>query len=287
MKKSLYLSVALHLTVFLLLVAGLPLFATSVPIAPEDNILMVDLSQLKLAEVTNVPKKRIETKKKTEEKKKKQKKQKESKPLTVKSKAPNALEQKKQEKAEDVKLESEGEKKKKPETKKTKQNKQINDAVKNLLASVEKMKKEIKTEEELPPTKDDTHKGIEGGKIGNYIDDLTISEKDALSSKLRSCWNLDAGVKGIEDMIVEIRTSLRSDGSVAGVKIANTLRYASDSAFRSVAESARRAVFICDNLEEESPFVMLAKRHPEKYDLWREITLFFNPLAGTVNQSGK
>jgi hypothetical protein len=99
---------------------------------------------------------------------------------------------------------------------------------------------------------------------------------------MRECWNLDPGARGIGDMLIEVRVSLRADGTVAAVKIADTLRYGGDSAFRSVAESARRAVYICGNKGEESPFYLLASRHPDKYEVWQNMVFFFNPLTGGV-----
>ena len=144
-------------------------------------------------------------------------------------------------------------------------------------ASVEKIKASIKDE---PAPESD--KGVKDGVIGNYVQDLTISEKDAIAAKMRECWNLDPGARGIGDMLIEVKVSLRADGTVAAVKIADTLRYGGDSAFRSVAESARRAVYICGNKGEESPFYLLASRHPDKYEIWQNMVFFFNPLTGGV-----
>ena len=149
--------------------------------------------------------------------------------------------------------------------------------IKTLLASVEKIKASIKNES-VP----ESDKGVKDGAIGNYVQDLTISEKDAIAAKMRECWNLDPGARGIGDMLIEVKVSLRADGTVAAVKIADTLRYGGDSAFRSVAESARRAVYICGNKGEESPFYLLASRHPDKYEIWQNMVFFFNPLTGGV-----
>lgn len=87
--------------------------------------------------------------------------------------------------------------------------------------------------------------GIEGGTGGSYFSELSISEIDAIAGRLRACWNLDPGAMGIKDMIIEIRAFLNKDGSVRKVDIINTSRYNSDAHFRSVADSARRAVYIC------------------------------------------
>lgn len=121
--------------------------------------------------------------------------------------------------------------------------------------------------------------GIEGGQSGDLTLPLTISEGDLIAHKLRSCWNVDAGVEGIDNMVVEIRAFVNRDGRVREVKILNMK---DAPAFRSIAESARRAVFICDKLGEESPFHILADKYAENYADWKELYLRFNPLDGGV-----
>lgn len=118
--------------------------------------------------------------------------------------------------------------------------------------------------------------GIEGGTGGSYFSELTISEMDALAGRLRACWNLDPGAMGIEDMIVEIRAQLNQDGTVRKVDILDSSRYGSDNHFRSVADSARRAVYICQ------PYSILADKYPEKYDMWKTLLLRFNPMDASI-----
>ena len=77
-------------------------------------------------------------------------------------------------------------------------------------------------------------------------------------------------------MIIEIRAYLNRDGSVREVKILDTGRYNSDRYFRSVADSARRAVYIC------APYSIFAEKYPEKYDLWNTMLLRFNPLDASI-----
>jgi hypothetical protein len=166
---------------------------------------------------------------------------------------------------------------------------QEDEEMKSLLASLEKLEKEeaaIKAERQKQKTqtkeKEEVTKGIKGGGAGDYRKELTISEQDALSSRLSACWNIDAGVKGAVDMVVEIRVNLRKDGSVDDVKIADRARYNTDSSFRSVAESARRAVYICEYNKEDSPFKFLAVKYPQNFEVWKTLVLFFNPLDGGV-----
>ena len=118
--------------------------------------------------------------------------------------------------------------------------------------------------------------GVEGGTAGSYFSELSISEMDALSGQLRACWNLDPGAMGIEDMIVEIKAQLNQDGGVYSVEIMNKGRYNTDSHFRSVADSALRAVYIC------APYKILSEKYASKYEEWKILRLRFNPIDQSV-----
>lgn len=279
MKKPVLASVALHIAVILAILLDLPMWFSSPRPVPEEAVVIVDLSQVKIAEMTNLPKKREKKPKKEAPKKVEETKTPKTKAEPVKT-APEAKKEAVPDKPADARLEEKLKDKEKPLPPKAEKPK--DDGMKSLLASVEKIKESLAKEEPPLETPEDKNKGIEGGREGSYMQDLTISEKDALASKLRSCWNLDAGIKGIADMVAEVQADLSPEGLVKEVKIADTYRYNNDPAFRSVAESARRAVLICGNMGEESPFVLLAKRHPDKYSLWKSMRLYFNPLDGGV-----
>lgn len=154
--------------------------------------------------------------------------------------------------------------------------------LKSLLASVDRIKKPARPSSqttEAPATGQEVQDGIEGGTGGSLMQPLTISEKDLIVNKLRGCWNVDAGATGIDDMVIEVRAYVARDGRVKDVKILNMKN---DASFRSVAESARRAVYICDALGDESPFKLLADTRKESYDAWKEIFVRFRPLDGGV-----
>lgn len=89
-------------------------------------------------------------------------------------------------------------------------------------------------------------------------------------------------MRGAQDMLIEIRVFLNREGTVKDVKILNKSRYNKDTAFRSVAESARRAVYICDKKNEESPFKIFPKNYEQSYDMWKTLLLRFNPFDGGV-----
>jgi hypothetical protein len=154
--------------------------------------------------------------------------------------------------------------------------------LKSLLASVDDMAKNLKegdgngTATIKTGTKVD-NMGVEGGVGGSYFSELSVSEADAIAGRLRACWNLDPGAMGIQNMIVEIRAYLNRDGTVKDVRILDTSRYGADPHFRSVADSAKRAVFIC------APYKIFAEKYADKYDMWNTLYLRFNPLDGKVN----
>lgn len=156
--------------------------------------------------------------------------------------------------------------------------------LKSLLASVDKVRKPItpspiQTQSVEEPVDQQVTEGIQGGTGGSLTQILSISEQDLIANKLRGCWNVDAGAAGVDEMIIEIRADITRDGRVKLAKILNNNNHPS---FRSVAESARRAVYICDNLGEESPFKILAEKRPENYNDWKEIYIRFDPATGGV-----
>ncbi len=317
MKNSLYKSLALHVAVFIILIIDLPFLS-----GQRDDVMqvpiIVDLKDIKISEMTNLPpkakfgkedKEANQVKRKIEEaytppetkpeaakpepKQEKTEKVPESVPVpedkptlpkqdyleapkpSAKPKAPTPVPSKKP-----TPPKSEP---KKADAKKTAEDKskpELANPLKSLLASVDAMEKNIGSANQSATIKEGTavsNMGVEGGVGGSYFSELSISELDAIAGRLRACWNLDPGAMGIEDMVVEIRAFLNQDGTVKDVKILNTSRYNSDNHFRSVADSAKRAVYIC------APYAIFAERYQDKYDKWKVLYLRFNPLDGNIN----
>lgn len=96
---------------------------------------------------------------------------------------------------------------------------------------------------------------------------LSSSVSDAIRRQVEDNWNVPAGAADAADLTVEIRIYLRSDGEVSRAVIVDQSRL-SDAFYRTMAESARRAVL------QASP---LRDLPPEKYEQWREITFTFKP----------
>lgn len=315
MKQSLYKSLALHFVVFLLIMVDIPLFwhnKTTLNQVP----IIVDLNNVKISEMTNLPpkakmgkedkaaskvKRKIENNYTKKEPKKDDKRptakepEEETAPEEAAPTEPKkdylVAPQPKKPKAPKKKptppvpaAKPKPKPKPKPEVKKEqkqpeKGKPQLANPLKSLLASVDALEKEVGNTNQEATIKEGTevnNMGIEGGTGGSYFSELSISEIDAIAGRLRACWNLDPGAMGIKDMIIEIRAFLNKDGSVRKVDIINTSRYNSDAHFRSVADSARRAVYIC------APYSIFADKYADKYDKWNTMLLRFNPLDGQI-----
>ena len=122
--------------------------------------------------------------------------------------------------------------------------------------------------------------GIEGGNSnGSYLSDLTITETDAIASLLRQNWNLDPGAIGLENMRVEIRVYLNRDGSIKKIEFLDMGRFNSDPSYRSVAESAQRAIIATQQVFKD----VFAGKYSGNYDSWSTLRLNFDPLDKGVN----
>lgn len=105
--------------------------------------------------------------------------------------------------------------------------------------------------------------------VKNTSDVATISEIDAVRRQIYDCWNVPAGARGAENLVIEIKTTMRSDGMVESANIADSARVRKDTFYRTAAESALRAVL--------NPSCQPFKLPPEKYASWRKITFAFDP----------
>ena len=246
-------------------------------------IMMVDLTKVKISNKTNLPQKAVIQKQKTPPtppKKVEEKKVSTPKPTpkpVVKSEAKPAPKPKEVPIKESAPIQMPPKKEEK-ETKPVKQTeKKSNTDLQNLLASVEKVRKapvvkKLQQEEPVPQ-----NEGIQGGTEGRIDQILTISERDYLASELQKCWNVNAGVERADEIVVEIKAWINKDGSVRDVKILNSMPI---SSFNTVAESAKRALFVCDAKGVDSPFRILAEKYSDHYGDWKEISLRFSPLQG-------
>ena len=282
MKKTFLWSLLGHIIIILLMVLDLSFgFKKYEPTPPA--VMMIDLTKVKISNKTNLPQKAVVQKKKTSpapEKRVEEKKLPVSKPTPKpiqKTETKPVVKPKENpvKEATPVKVPENKKEERKTENIK-KQEKKTNTDLQNLLASVEKIRKAptIKENQEDIPKEDE---GIQGGIEGRIDQILTVSERDFLASELQKCWNVNAGVERADEIMVEIKAWINKDGSVRDVKVMNNMNIPS---FKTVAESAKRAVFVCNNKGGDSPFRILAEKYSDHYGDWKEILLHFNPLFG-------
>jgi len=140
------------------------------------------------------------------------------------------------------------------------------------LAAVLKAVKETAQKEKEKVKTEQPDANASPARSNNYNSNLpmSLSQIDSIKSQVAKCWNVPAGAKNAQDLIVTLRLQLAPDGSVLKVELASESqsRYGSDNFFRAAADSARRAIQEC------SPFKNLP---PEKYAIWRDMEMTFDP----------
>ncbi len=311
MTSGLKKSIALHLLILILWVVDVPMFWWN-RTQPSQVPIIVDLKDVNISEMTNLPpkakfgkedeeaskvKRKLEkqytkdepqpklepkvednTKEEAKETEQVAKPEPPKKDFLVAPQPKKPMVKVKNKKQEEKPKPKKQEPKKQPKKEVKNEEPQLANPLKSLLASVDALEKEANksTTAIIKEGTEVVNMGVEGGTAGSYFSELSISEMDALAGQLRACWNLDPGAMGIEDMIVEIKAQLNQDGTVRSVEIMNTSRYSSDSHFRSVADSAKRAVYIC------APYKILSEKYAEKYEEWRILRLRFNPIDQSV-----
>ncbi len=107
------------------------------------------------------------------------------------------------------------------------------------------------------------------GQIARLSDSLTISEQDALRRQLAGCWNVLAGARNAEDLVVPVRVYMNPDRTVNRASILDTGRYNRDTHFRAAADSALRAL--------RNPKCTPLQLPPDKYEQWKTIVINFDP----------
>lgn len=100
-------------------------------------------------------------------------------------------------------------------------------------------------------------------------DRLTVSQMDALRRQMSACWLVDPGLPNVREVSVEIRVRIARDRTVESAEIVDAARMRSDRTYRSVAESALRAV--------RNPRCNPLELPPDKYEVWRDAVFVFSP----------
>ena len=97
---------------------------------------------------------------------------------------------------------------------------------------------------------------------------LQRTEIDAVRRQISECWNMPAGARDAENLIVTIRATVAPDGTVTSAVIEDRSRMG-DPFYRAAAESAQRAML--------NPRCQPLKLPPEKYEQWKNLRIDFNP----------
>ena len=113
------------------------------------------------------------------------------------------------------------------------------------------------------------HKTPSQKKLARLGGSLTMSERDSVRRQIEPCWNVPAGARDAENLVVNIRLRLNSDGTVFTAELVDSARAARDPFFRAAAESALRAVL--------NPRCSPLRLPPKKYEEWKNMVLSFNP----------
>ncbi len=263
MRSSILSSIVLHLAIMMMAIVSLPIFNN--PDLEIPPIVQVEL--IEISEKTNVPK--VSKKKDKKEEKK--------------------IEEKEVEKINQPVM--------KPKVEKL--NEKVKDAsdkdeiVKNkieqkMFENVPIKKPVIKKKDKFDPLKiaelidksKDTKTVEEDMEILEYdaldstpsLDNkLTLSEEDAIRAQFMQCWSIPIGIPFDDTMIVKIKISLNTDGSLLEppeVLQHERMNKPSEKYFRTLAESALRAVRRCDPIK--APDI-------NRYESWKRIQLNFDP----------
>lgn len=98
---------------------------------------------------------------------------------------------------------------------------------------------------------------------------ITATEVDALRAQLSRCWNVMAGAKYAEDLVVEVRVQVNPDRTVRQAAVVNTGMYDRDPHFRAAADAALRAL--------RNPACSPLALPPDKYEQWKTTVIRFDP----------
>jgi len=106
-------------------------------------------------------------------------------------------------------------------------------------------------------------------QIADFSTKFTRSEEDDLNRGVEPCWNVNAGGKDAEKLIVSLRVFVNPDMTVREVQIIDQIRYSTDTHFKAAAEAARRALL--------NPKCSTLRLPPEKYEQWKVFKYNFDP----------
>ncbi len=249
MKGPLTGSVVFHLIIVVIAIVGLPYIKPELPVI--DTPITVEL-----IEAPETEKKQEKTKRQPPQQLKK-KPPKPVAPQMVAKKPPRPVAPKPPVPAEIAKP-----KKPPPKPAKPVEEEEQPDEFKSLLRN-------LMPTEETPVQDAKPRRGEQSSLMTRFSAKMSVNELASLKSQLSQCWSVMSGARYAEDLVVDLKLFMNPDRTVRDVRIENRLRYSTDSYFRAAADSAQRAIFRCSPLDLP----------PNKYDLWKTITVTFDPRS--------
>jgi hypothetical protein len=126
-------------------------------------------------------------------------------------------------------------------------------------AKIDSSKEKVKKTNEITQDQD---RSVLTGK-------LTITEEQALQAQIFGCWSVPLGLPfAPNDMLVRIKLSLKPDGSIEDMEMLDHIKMNTPGkeTFRTLADSVRRAVQICNPLNVPA----------SGYERWKKIIFNFD-----------
>lgn len=261
LKAPLITSGILHLMLFVVAAVGFPFMSKPLEQVNPISIELVDIGDITQTDKVVPPKKQSAAEKPKPVETKPDPEPPKPEPELVEPEAPK-IEEKKAEPEKKIEKPKEKPKKKEEPKEKNKPKKSFDSLLNNIAPDV--------PEEPAEPAEDRSDEAANtSSQIAPLGERLTISERDAIGVQLYPCWNVPAGAKYAEDLVIEIRVFMNRDGSIRDSQILDRGRYNRDSHFRAAAESAQRAL--------RNPRCTPLRYPPEKYDQLKQFVFRFDP----------
>lgn len=259
MKGPVVTSAFFHVVLFALTMVGLPFVAQEHVVSTPISIEIVEVD--KITQTDKPPAPKVEAEKPKEEKLEPPPIEKPAPPQMI-TEAPPVLEKPKppEKKAE---VEKPKPKPVKPpeKTEEKKQEKDFTTLLKNLTPDT--------PDETQPSETANSDSSSMESIIAQLGDRLTMSEEDSIRQQITPCWNVPAGAKFAEELVVEVRVFMNRDGSIRDTSILDSGRYNRDTHFRAAADAAERAL--------RNPRCTPLKYPPEKYEQMKAFVFRFDP----------
>ena len=122
--------------------------------------------------------------------------------------------------------------------------------------------------EETPNKQNDVGQG-KTSQTGNESQQMTSSDLVALVRGVQPCWNVNAGGRYAENLIVKLRVQVNRNRTVRDVAVLDQMRYIADSHFKSAADAARWALL--------NPQCSTLNLPEDKYETWKSFIFVFDP----------